>query len=54
MLCGYLPFEHENTKQLYELIKTSDFEKPEHLSKNALDLLTKILVKDPEKRVNFE
>ncbi|CAD8103409.1 unnamed protein product [Paramecium sonneborni] len=54
MLCGYLPFEHENTKQLYELIKNSDFEKPEHLSKNALDLITKILIKDPNKRYNFD
>ncbi|CAD8132904.1 unnamed protein product [Paramecium pentaurelia] len=54
MLCGYLPFEHENTQQLYELIKNSDFEKPEHLSKNAIDILTNILVKDPNKRFNFE
>ncbi|CAK94943.1 unnamed protein product (macronuclear) [Paramecium tetraurelia] len=54
MLCGYLPFEHENTQQLYELIKTSDFEKPEYLSKNAIDLLTNILVKDPNKRINIE
>ncbi|CAK86928.1 unnamed protein product (macronuclear) [Paramecium tetraurelia] len=54
MLCGYLPFEHENTQQLYELIKNSDFEKPEHLSKNAQDMLTKILVKDPTRRYNFE
>ncbi|CAD8089552.1 unnamed protein product [Paramecium sonneborni] len=54
MLCGYLPFEHENTKELYQLIRTSDFEKPEHLSPNAIDMLTKILVKDPNKRLNFE
>ncbi|CAD8090222.1 unnamed protein product [Paramecium sonneborni] len=54
MLCGYLPFEHENTQQLYELIKKSDFEKPEHLSKHALDLLIKILIKDPNRRYNFD
>ncbi|CAD8164108.1 unnamed protein product [Paramecium pentaurelia] len=54
MLCGYLPFEHENTKELYQLIKTSDFEKPTHLSPNAIDILTKILVKDPDKRLNFD
>lgn len=39
MLCGYLPFEHENTKKLYEKIKHDDYEKPHHLSTNALDLL---------------
>lgn len=54
MLCGFLPFEHENTKKLYELIKMSDFERPSHLSANSVDLLKKLLNKDPERRINFD
>ena len=39
MLCGYLPFEHENTKKLYEMIKYDDYEKPKNISPIAQDLL---------------
>lgn len=35
MLCGYLPFEHENTKKLYEMIKYESYEKPKNISPMA-------------------
>ena len=54
MLCGFLPFEHENTKQLYEMIKKEDFEKPNHLSSSSIDLLSRLLTKDPLKRIGFD
>ncbi|KAM3129511.1 hypothetical protein pb186bvf_018415 [Paramecium bursaria] len=54
MLCGFLPFEHENTKQLYEMIKKEDFEKPNHLSSSSIDLLSRLLTKDPVKRIGFD
>lgn len=53
MLCGFLPFEHDNTKKLYEMIKTTDYDKPHHLSHNALDLLKRLLAKDPNTRIKF-
>lgn len=47
MLSGYLPFEHENTKLLYEMIKYQDYEQPKNISSIAKDLLRKLLTKDP-------
>ncbi|CAD8160099.1 unnamed protein product [Paramecium pentaurelia] len=53
MLCGYLPFEHDNTKKLYEMIKYEDYEKPKNISSIAQDLLKQLLTKDPSLRIGF-
>ncbi|CAD8064665.1 unnamed protein product [Paramecium sonneborni] len=53
MLCGYLPFEHENTKKLYEMIKYEDYDKPNNISPQAQDLLKQLLTKDPSLRIGF-
>lgn len=47
MLCGFLPFEHENTRKLYEMIKYENYEEPKNVSYIAQDLLKKLLIKDP-------
>ncbi|CAD8070100.1 unnamed protein product [Paramecium sonneborni] len=54
MLSGYLPFEHENTKLLYEMIKYQDYEQPKNISSIAKDLLRKLLTKDPQLRIGFD
>lgn len=64
MLCGCVPFEDPNTKKLYEKIKKADFVRPRyffidynyfsHLSPAAIDLLEKLLAKDPEKRITID
>ncbi|CAD8145544.1 unnamed protein product [Paramecium octaurelia] len=54
MLCGFLPFEHDNTKKLYEMIKYEDYEQPKNVSFFAQDLLKKLLVKDPQNRIGFD
>ncbi|CAD8166345.1 unnamed protein product [Paramecium octaurelia] len=54
MLCGYLPFEHENTKKLYEMIKYEDYDKPKNISPAAQDLLKQLLTKDPSLRIGFQ
>lgn len=53
MLSGYLPFEHENTKKLYEMIKYENYEKPKNISPVAQDMLRALLTKDPDQRISF-
>ena len=54
MLCGKLPFYHEQNEIMYEQILSGKFEHPNYLSDNAKDLLDKIIEVDPKKRLNFE
>ncbi|CAD8067762.1 unnamed protein product [Paramecium primaurelia] len=54
MLCGFLPFEHENTRKLYEMIKYENYEEPKNVSYIAQDLLKKLLIKDPQIRIGFD
>ena len=57
MLCGYLPFENEdnatNNDLLFKKILEGKIEYPKHLSNIAVDLLKKILVNDPVKRIKI-
>jgi 5'-AMP-activated protein kinase, catalytic alpha subunit len=39
MLVGYLPFEDPDTVQLYRKIILGEYETPEHLSRNARNVL---------------
>ncbi len=50
MLCGYLPFEDDNTNILYKKILKGVFELPDFLSRYAKDILLKIMNTDPESR----
>ena len=54
MLCGKLPFYHEENEIMYEQILSGKFELPNYLSDNAKDILKKIIEIDPKKRMNFE
>ena len=54
MLCGYLPFEHKNNKILFQKILECKVKLPNHLSEDSKDLILKILVKDPNKRISIE
>ncbi|CAD8073148.1 unnamed protein product [Paramecium sonneborni] len=53
MICGYVPFEDQNTRKLYEKIKYSDFSRPSHLSGQVLDLLNGLLHKNPQDRMSI-
>ena len=53
MLCGYLPFEDDNNDELYNKIIKGKFDIPNHVSDKAKDLLNKILVTNPQKRLNI-
>ena len=54
MVCGYLPFENPDNDKLFELILKAELDFPEHLSEICKDLIKKILVTDPNKRINIE
>jgi 5'-AMP-activated protein kinase, catalytic alpha subunit len=43
MLCGFLPFEHESTAEVYCLVEAGIYAQPSHLSPIAKDLLRKML-----------
>lgn len=54
LLCGYLPFEDQNTAKLYEKIQAGEYTVPEFLSPDAQDIIKKILNTDPETRYTIE
>ena len=49
MLCWKLPFYEDDNQILYDKILEGKNENPDHLSKDSLDLLSKILEIDPKK-----
>ena len=53
MLCGYLPFEDKINDILFDKILECKIEFPDYLSDEAKDLISKILVVDPEKRITI-
>ena len=53
MLCGYLPFEDPDNDILFRKISAAILEYPDHLSENSIDLMNKILVTDPERRIKI-
>ncbi len=54
MVCGYLPFEHSDKDKLFEQILKAKLDFPSHLSNSVKDLISKILITDPNKRINIE
>ena len=54
MLVGRLPFDDEDIKQLYHNIKIANYIMPNFLSNYAQDILRKILVTNPKRRIKLE
>ena len=54
MLCGFLPFDDEDIQNIYIKILKCDVEYPDNLTDDAIDLIKKILVLNPEKRITIE
>lgn len=54
MLCGYLPFDDEDLTNLYSKILKGEFVIPSHVSKEAADLIRKILKTDPSERTSLK
>ncbi|KAG6382832.1 hypothetical protein SASPL_157450 [Salvia splendens] len=51
LLCGALPFDDENIPNLFKKIKSGMYTLPSHLSAGARDLIPRMLVVDPLKRI---
>ena len=55
MLCGYLPFDDKSDdKIIFKKIVENDIKYPYFLSDMARDIITKLLIKDPNKRINIK
>ena len=52
MLTGKLPFTSNTRKLLLQKIKTEQLQMNQTFSEELKDLLTKLLAKDPEERIN--
>ena len=53
MICGYLPFEDPENDKLFDQILKAELDFPSHVSELCKDLIKKILVTDPNKRITI-
>ena len=53
MICGFLPFEHANTSALYKKIIAGEYAAPPFLSREAKDVLKRLLTTDPTRRTSL-
>eukprot|EP00762_Andalucia_godoyi_P001115 ANDGO_01944.mRNA.1 SNF1-related protein kinase catalytic subunit alpha KIN10 len=53
LLCGRLPFDEETIPSLFRKIREGEYAVPHHLSPGARDLISKILVVDPLRRITI-
>ncbi|KAL5741305.1 hypothetical protein ACOSP7_028037 [Xanthoceras sorbifolium] len=53
LLCGSLPFDVENLPNLYRKIKSGTYVLPSNISPGARDLITRMLIVDPMKRITI-
>ncbi|CAD7938578.1 unnamed protein product [Amoebophrya sp. A120] len=51
LVCGYLPFEDQNTAALYKKILGADYQTPKFISQSVNDLISGMLTTDPAKRM---
>ena len=54
MLVGGLPFDDEDIKKLYHNIKIANYDMPNFLSNYAQDLIRRILVTNPKRRITLD
>ncbi|CAH9139278.1 unnamed protein product [Cuscuta epithymum] len=52
-LCGNLPFDDQNIPNLFRIIKSGMYTLPSHVSPGARDLISRMLIVDPMKRVTI-
>lgn len=53
LLCGSLPFDDESIPSLFKKIKSGMYSLPSHLSPLTRDLVPRMLVVDPMKRITI-
>lgn len=53
-LCGKPPFEDTDERQTYKRIRSGNIYFPPHISKEAKDLISKMLAKNPDHRLTLK
>lgn len=53
MVCGYLPFEESSNELLFKSICECNLEYPDYITEKSKDLISLILVTDPDKRIRI-
>ena len=53
LLCGTLPFDDESIPNLFKKIKSGMYSLPSHLSQSSRELILRMLVVDPIKRITI-
>lgn len=54
LLCGFLPFDDDNTAYLYRLIQRGKYEIPAWLSAGSVEILGQMLQTNPKRRVTIQ
>lgn len=54
LLAGYLPFDHENIRELLQKVMRGRFNMPQEFSNEAQDLIWRMLTVDPKARITIE
>lgn len=54
LLCGHLPFDDDDVKELYRKISTASYAAPSYLSDEAKDLISKLIVVNPKNRATLD
>lgn len=54
LLCGHLPFDDDNMKELYKKIASGSYICPDYLMPNARHLISRLITVDPKKRATLE
>ena len=53
LLCGFLPFQHDNCAKMYQRIFKAEYQVPPWVSGDARRLIARLLVVDPAKRASI-
>ncbi|TPX59804.1 hypothetical protein PhCBS80983_g02175, partial [Powellomyces hirtus] len=53
LLCGHLPFDDENMKELYRKIANGSYTCPDHVMPSARHLISRLITVDPKRRATL-
>ncbi|KAJ3039031.1 hypothetical protein HK097_002960 [Rhizophlyctis rosea] len=53
LLCGHLPFDDDNMKELYKKIASGDYQCPDYLMPDARNLISRLITVDPKERAKL-
>ncbi|KAI8928902.1 kinase-like domain-containing protein [Entophlyctis helioformis] len=54
LLCGHLPFDDDNMKELYKKIASGSYKCPDYLLPNARHLISRLITVDPKRRATLD